>query len=265
MRFLDVDLQPQAPNDPHDGLCGRLAHLRSHAPQGHRHRQPADDASSRSRQRAEGSLCHAFAAACWTCCALTGKRFAQSCGCFQATARSADYPRRSRVGLPESAPRIGHQETDHPALAASCLRNPSAGIGHRSAHHSASAGPPQPGHDLTLPEGRDHTVCATTSPFDWLPQVEPKAPKRRPPLTSETGVACEPPGSRWRISFARPGLPIASNTPTRSTVSNAVSWARSSLAVLPPSAATSSSVMFAAISALPTTAAAIGIARSASL
>jgi integrase/recombinase XerD len=26
-----------------------------------------------------------------------------------------------------------------------------------------------------------HTVCATASPFDWLPQVEPKAPTATPP------------------------------------------------------------------------------------
>ena len=65
---------------------------------------------------------------------------------------------RSRTGLPESASCFRDYQTHYPALAASRVRHPPAGIRHRCAHHPAPAGSSQSGHHLALPESR-HQHC----------------------------------------------------------------------------------------------------------
>ncbi len=58
------------------------------------------------------------------------------------------------------------------------------------------------------------TVCATTSPLDLLPKIDAADAAAEPARALLRARRCAPPGSRWRTSSARSGLPIVGSTPS---------------------------------------------------
>ena len=85
-------------------------------------------------------------------------------------------------GLPEGAPRVGHPEADHPARPAPRLCHPPAGsLAPTSAPSSCCSGHRSLATTSRYLKVATSTVCATASPFDLLPKVEPPAPPPTPP------------------------------------------------------------------------------------
>lgn len=128
---------------------------------------------------------------------------------------AANHAGRCPGSLPQGAPSVRGLQADHPALAAPCVRNAPAGVGHRRAHDSVAAGPSRPGHHLALPEDRHLHRVRHRQP------AGPAAQERTGAQPSLRTRRCALAGWRWRTSFARSALPFAPNTPLRSAPGSA--------------------------------------------
>ena len=104
MRFLDSVPQHEAPGHSDGGICSRIAGVRGHASEGHRHRQPADDASGRSGQGAEGPLRDALApAAARSCASYWRAGRPEDVAVSRRHPRPSDFARCRGPGVPEGA------------------------------------------------------------------------------------------------------------------------------------------------------------------
>src|SRR5262249_2747495 len=162
----------QASHHPGDVLPCRVAHLRGCPPESRRYRQPANGHSSRTRERAERSRCHAFAKVAANPASLVASEQAQAVALPRRSSRRPHYQGGGGGRVPEGASNLPDFQTDHTSFASARIRSSSAGIRHRRAHHSTATWSSQPGYHGPLSAYRHYQGVLHHQPTRSAPAAD---------------------------------------------------------------------------------------------